>query len=95
MHPNDYFIHANNINYQIGPVESNGPYENRLPYTRFVLATLLGLMMREPCFNYLRTQQQLGYVASCFEEEFKTIMVFNILVQGSREDAGAFVIAEQ
>ncbi|XP_063684667.1 uncharacterized protein LOC134818889 isoform X6 [Bolinopsis microptera] len=81
--------------FQIGPVESNGPYTDRLPYTRFVLATLLGLMMREPCFNYLRTQQQLGYVASCFEEEFKNIMVFNILVQGSREDAGAYVIAEQ
>ncbi|KAL5269357.1 hypothetical protein ACHWQZ_G002997 [Mnemiopsis leidyi] len=81
--------------FQIGPKESNGPYTDKLPYHRYVLATLLGLMMREPCFNYLRTQQQLGYVASCFEEEYKDIMVFNILVQGSREDAGAFVIAEQ
>ena len=55
--------------------------------------TLQGLMMREPCFNYLRTQMQLGYVASCFDEHYKDIQTFNMLVQGSREDAGADVIA--
>ena len=49
--------------------------------------------MREPCFNYLRTVLQLGYVANCFEEEYKDILAFNILVQGSRVDAGAAVIA--
>ena len=30
-----------------------------------VKAALLGEMMREPCFNQLRTQEQLGYIVAC------------------------------
>jgi len=81
--------------FQIGKIESNGPYSGMLPYSRNMLVALLGFMMREPCFNYLRTQMQLGYVASCFDEEYKDIQTFNMLVQGSREDAGADVIADE
>ena len=77
-------------------MKGNGDlFKGRKPYTRYVLTRLLGLMMREPCFNYLRTQQQLGYVASCFDEEYKDIVTFNILVQGSRAGFGAEVIAEE
>ena len=81
--------------FQIGVATSNGPYTNRKPYTRYVLNMLLGLMLKERCFNYLRTQQQLGYVASCFHENYKGILGYAILVQGARLDAGAEVMASK
>lgn len=50
-------------------------------------ALLLGSMMREPCFNTLRTKQQLGYVVSCgSSQQSYGIAALQVIVQGAEFD---------
>lgn len=49
-----------------------------------VLTDLLGIVMREPCFNQLRTKEQLGYVVFWGIRVLRTLFGFRVLVQLER-----------
>merc|ERR1711918_11134 len=53
--------------FQIGKVALRGqpPRIKAERLRREALSLLLGTMIREPCFDSLRTVQQLGYVVTC------------------------------
>ena len=57
----------------------------------YVLSELLALAAKDACFNTLRTQEQLGYVAYCQMARTQQSNSFNFIVQGSKiEDDPAF-----
>lgn len=49
-----------------------------------VLTDLLGTIIHEPCFNQLRTKEQLGYVVFSGARLTRTTLGFRILVQSER-----------
>lgn len=49
-----------------------------------VLTDLFGTIIREPCFNQLRTKEQLGYVVFSGTRLGRTSIGFRILVQSER-----------
>lgn len=49
-----------------------------------VLTDLLGTIIHEPCFNQLRTKEQLGYVVFSGTRLTRTTLGFRILVQSER-----------
>ncbi|CAK7900716.1 A-factor-processing enzyme [[Candida] anglica] len=49
-----------------------------------VLTDLLGTIIHEPCFNQLRTKEQLGYVVFSGTRTTRTAVGFRILVQSER-----------
>ncbi|KAI5958477.1 STE23 [Candida margitis] len=49
-----------------------------------VLTDLLATIIREPCFNQLRTKEQLGYVVFSGLKKGRTSLGFRILVQSER-----------
>jgi len=46
-----------------------------------VIMNLLELALQEPCFNILRTQDQLGYIVDCFYTNTSGMLGFNVLVE--------------
>lgn len=51
------------------------------------LLGLVGMMIHEPCFNQLRTVEQLGYIVFCFSYEKSNIGYVSAIVQSSSRDA--------
>eukprot|EP00291_Cryptomonas_curvata_P005896 CAMPEP_0172199716 /NCGR_PEP_ID=MMETSP1050-20130122/28854_1 /TAXON_ID=233186 /ORGANISM="Cryptomonas curvata, Strain CCAP979/52" /LENGTH=1032 /DNA_ID=CAMNT_0012876793 /DNA_START=103 /DNA_END=3197 /DNA_ORIENTATION=- len=56
-----------------------------------VTASLIGEMAAEPCFNQLRTQEQLGYIVSCRSRPMAgsfppAVNGFSVLIQSSFKD---------
>ncbi|KAM9924853.1 hypothetical protein OXX59_004253 [Metschnikowia pulcherrima] len=49
-----------------------------------VLTDLLGVMIHEPCFNQLRTKEQLGYVVFSGYRQNRSEFGFRILIQSER-----------
>jgi len=65
-----------------------------------VKTALLGEMMREPCFNQLRTQEQLGYIVACRSRPIMpsyppAVDGLSILVQSSFKDPAALDMSAQ
>lgn len=74
---------ANNVNscieyyVQVGKL---GPQNDKLR----VLTDLLGVMIHEPCFNQLRTKEQLGYVVFSGYRQTRSDFGFRILIQSEK-----------
>jgi insulysin len=65
-----------------------------------VKSALLGEMMREPCFNQLRTQEQLGYIVACRSRPIMptyppAVDGFSVLIQSSFKDPAALDASAQ
>jgi len=57
-------------------------FEKENPYFR-VLMSILGNYLKEPCFNQLRTDEQLGYIVSGFNAEMRGILCYLVLIQSN------------
>ena len=59
---------------------------------RSVLLDLLGTAIHTPCYDTLRTKEQLGYMVWCFPSSTYGVRTLNVVVQSSARDA-AYVAA--
>jgi insulysin len=95
LNPNDENS-AVNVIYQIGPTcDVTGTDSNCSPAS-IATAARLGLLTQivgDECFNQLRTIEQLGYVAFCFQNTYSAIGSFQVVVQ-SQEYNASYVLRE-
>ena len=47
------------------------------------LLTLIDTILSEPCFDILRTKEQLGYIVACFVRKLRGVINWNVVVQSS------------
>lgn len=75
---------ANNINSCIETFIQTSPAANE---RLLVLTDLVSTIMKEPCFNQLRTKEQLGYVVFSGTRKFRNSFGIRILIQSERDTA--------
>jgi insulysin len=73
---------ADNINHCIEYYLMIGQNQDRELRARL---QLMSQMMDEPCFNTLRTQEQLGYIVGCGMMALGTVQGFRILIQSEKD----------
>lgn len=59
------------------------------------LLELLVKIMREPLFNYIRTQEQLGYSVSCFSKKDENILGFTITVESQEKKNSSWTVDDK
>ena len=57
-------------------------YDKETPYNRILMA-ILANYLKEPCFDKLRTDEQLGYIVTGFNAEMRGILNYLIIVQSN------------
>lgn len=53
-------------------------------YKDLAIISILDVILREPCFDILRTKEQLGYVAHSFVREKRGVLNYAVMVQSSK-----------
>ena len=72
----------NNVNHCLEYVISVGSLSDRLQRAKLLL---FGQIAKEPCFDTLRTKEQLGYIVNSDTGVYVTIGTWRILVQSERD----------
>ena len=57
-------------------------FEKETPHLRMIMSVLSNYL-REPCFDRLRTDEQLGYIVSGFNADMRGIMNYVVLIQSN------------
>ena len=65
---------------------SNFQLYQETPYSRMLLYVLANYL-HDPCFDTLRTNEQLGYIVSRGHFDIRSVLHYNILVQSSKRGA--------
>jgi insulysin len=82
-----FFEHVSK-NSEVQHVEPNSSlmsvfqFEEETPFLR-VLMSILGNYLKEPCFDKLRTDEQLGYIVSGFNGEMRKVLNYVVIVQSN------------
>ncbi len=74
------------LSYQLGRVPFGASTTLANDVKHQTISDLFTLLVKEECFDVLRTKEQLGYVVACLGAQKAGINTFNVIIQGSGKD---------